>query len=204
MKIIPLRRSAAVYSCYSYLILGDWNRLDDVNTLIDPGADDSVLQELAQLSTGLGKVAVEQVVLTHNHFDHAAAVPALKERYNPRVFAFADGPYVDERLRDGQWLKAGEDYLEVLHTPGHSSDSICLYAPASRALFSGDTQLGDLAQSGSFCQEYLDSLKKLTERKIEVIFTGHNGPVTKKCGEMIAQTLRVVRTSGVAPCFGAH
>lgn len=203
MKIIPLRRNEAIYSCYSYLILGDWNRLDDVNTLVDPGADDSILRELAELSTGLGKVAVEQVVLTHNHFDHAAAIPALKDRYNPRVLAFADGPGVDELLRDEQWIKAGDDYLEVFHTPGHSSDSICLYALAAKALFSGDTQLGLRAQNGMFCQEYLAGLKKVAGRKIEAIFTGHDGPITKGCMEMIVQTLHVVRNSGgVAPCFG--
>ena len=55
--------------------------------------------------------------------------------------AFIDGPGVDELLPDGRFVKAGDDFLEVIHTPGHSSDSICLYAPAAKALFSGDTQL---------------------------------------------------------------
>lgn len=36
MKIIPLKRNNGRYSCTSCLILGDWNRLDDINTVIDP------------------------------------------------------------------------------------------------------------------------------------------------------------------------
>ena len=37
MKIVPLKKRPGTYSCNSYLILGDWNRIEDVNTLIDPG-----------------------------------------------------------------------------------------------------------------------------------------------------------------------
>ena len=33
MKISPLKKTAKVYSCYSYLILGDWNRIEDLNTV---------------------------------------------------------------------------------------------------------------------------------------------------------------------------
>lgn len=36
MKIIPLKRNNGRYSCNPYLVLGDWNRLDDINTVIDP------------------------------------------------------------------------------------------------------------------------------------------------------------------------
>ena len=43
MKIIPLKKNDKIYSCNSYLILGDWNRVEDVNTLIDPGIDGFVL-----------------------------------------------------------------------------------------------------------------------------------------------------------------
>ena len=172
MKIIPLERSALVYSCNSYLILGDWNRIEDLNTVIDPGTDDLVLDQIERLSTGLGKVAVGQVILTHNHFDHIRGVAALKERYGARVLAFADGPGVDELIRDGQFIKAGDDFLEVIHTPGHSSDSICLYAPQAQAVFSGDTQLRVGGPGGDYCQEYLLGLGKLAGRRIELIYSG--------------------------------
>ena len=129
MKIIPLDKSEQVYTCNAYLILGDWNRIEDLNTVVDPGLDGFILDQIQRESTGVGKTAVEQVIITHNHFDHAAGVKFLKDRYQCRVLAFSDGPYVDELITDGQKIKAGDDFLEVIHTPGHSCDSICLYSP---------------------------------------------------------------------------
>jgi glyoxylase-like metal-dependent hydrolase (beta-lactamase superfamily II) len=197
MKIIPLKKSDKVYSCNPYLILGDWNRVEDVNTVIDPGTDDFVLDEIAHLSTGLGKVAVEQIILTHNHFDHAAGVSALKKRYGARVLAFVNGPGVDELLRDGQFVKAGDGFLEVIHTPGHSSDSICLYAPSAQSLFSGDTQIKVRTPGDVYTPGYLDGLVKLAGRKIERIYSGHDEPLTIRARETILETLANVRKSRI-------
>ena len=193
MKIIALKKSDRIYSCNSYLILGDWNRLEDVNTLIDPGTDGFVIDEIERLSTGCGKVPVEQVILTHNHFDHAASIQAVKERYRARVYAFVEGPGVDELLTDGHYLKAGDDFLEVLHTPGHSSDSICLYAPAAKALFSGDTQLKANGAGDTYTREQVAGLMKLAGRKIQSIYSGHDAPLTHGCQELIQQMLRQLR-----------
>jgi glyoxylase-like metal-dependent hydrolase (beta-lactamase superfamily II) len=195
MKVIQLKKSDKVYSCNSYLILGDWNHLEDLNTVIDPGTDDFILDEIEHLSTGCGKVAVGQVILTHNHFDHNGGVMALKQRYGARVLAFADGPGVDELLRDGQFIRAGDEVIEVLHTPGHSSDSICLYVPAAKVLFSGDTQLRVGAAGDVYTQDYLEGLVRLALRKTTRIYSGHDDPMTGDATEMILNTLSNVRNS---------
>lgn len=185
-----MKKNDRTYSCHSYLILGDWNRVEDINTLIDPGVDGFVLQEIEGLSTGFGKVAVEQIILTHNHFDHAAGVMAVKERYKARVLAYIDGPGVDELLPDGRFIKAGDDFLEVIHTPGHSSDSICLYSPAAKALFSGDTQLRPHQNCEEYTRESIAGLMKLAGRTIESIYAGHDVPLTDGCDKIIRQTLK--------------
>jgi glyoxylase-like metal-dependent hydrolase (beta-lactamase superfamily II) len=199
VHIVPLKKHDQLYSCNSYLILGDWNRLEDLNTVIDPGTDDFVLDEIEQISTGCGKVAVAQVILTHNHFDHNGGIAALKRRYGARVLAFVDGPGVDELVRDGQFIKAGDDFLEVIHTPGHSSDSICLYAPMAYAVFSGDTQLGIRAPGGDYSQNYLDGLIKLAGRKIRCIYSGHDAPLVENVAETILRTLEFVTNSMTIP-----
>jgi glyoxylase-like metal-dependent hydrolase (beta-lactamase superfamily II) len=182
VKIIALEKSAMVYSCDSYLILGDWNRIEDLNTVIDPGNDDFILGEIERASTGFGKTPVEQIILTHNHFDHASGAKYLKERYHCRVFAFSEGPGVDELLKDGQFIKAGDDLLEVIHTPGHSHDSICLYAAAQKAIFSGDTQLSVIMPGGSYPLQYQAATQSLGDREIQKIYSGHDGlmPRAKK------------------------
>jgi len=197
MKVIQLKKSDKVYSCNSYLILGDWNHLEDLNTVIDPGTDDYVLDEIEHLSTGCGKVPVGQVILTHNHFDHSGGVMALKRRYGARVLAFAAGPGVDGLLRDGQFIKAGDELLEVLHTPGHSSDSICLYAPAAKVLFSGDTQVRVRAAGDVYTRDYLEGLVRLAGRKITIIYSGHDDPMTSHVRETILNTLANVRKSRI-------
>jgi glyoxylase-like metal-dependent hydrolase (beta-lactamase superfamily II) len=68
LKIIPLKPNPKTYTCLSYLVLGEWNRLEDVNTLVDVGVDGYILDQIGAINTGVGKTHIEQVVLTHNHY----------------------------------------------------------------------------------------------------------------------------------------
>lgn len=185
VRIITLEKNDKIYSCHSYLILGDWNRIEDINTVIDPGTDDFILHEIERFSTGCGKVAVEQVIITHQHFDHAAGIRFLKGRYRCRVLAFSSGPDIDELLVDGQVVKAGDDFLEVIHTPGHSSDSICLYSPKEQALFSGDTQVCRVPPGGSLPLEYRAAGNRLGKREIQKVYSGHDGALFNLAGYCI-------------------
>jgi len=199
VHIVPLDKNGRIYSCNSYLILGDWNRIEDRNTVVDPGADGFILDQIEALSTGLGKVAVEQIILTHNHFDHIGGIAALKERYGARVFAFAGGPGVDELLHDGQFLRAGDDFLEVIHTPGHSCDSICLYAPLPQALFSGDTQLRIRGPGGEYGEAYLEGLERLAGKQVRCVYSGHDEPLTENVAQILRETIDLVKRSRERP-----
>jgi len=193
MRVIQLARNPKNYTCRSYLILGEWNQLDAVNTLIDPGTDEYVLSEIEKIYTGCGKVAVEQVLLTHNHFDHAASADLFRQRYGARVYGWADGTGVDNLLKEGQLLKAGDDYLEVIHTPGHSSDSVAFYCQSQKLLFSGDTQLRIRTTGGKYTRDYVDTLLKLAQREIELIYPGHDEPFDKDVRSILLNTLQNVR-----------
>ena len=204
MRVIELTRNPTTYTCRSYLILGDWNQLSDVNTLIDPGSDGYIIDQIDALSTGFGKIPVEQIILTHNHFDHNAGVAAIKRRYGARVYGFTPGPGVDELLYDEQFLKVGDDYGEVLHTPGHSSDSICLYIPKERVLFCGDTQLRVIGTEGVYTAEYLAALEKLADRRIDRIYPGHDNPVLSQGTQMIKRSLNLVRNGTIIAAGGDY
>jgi len=197
MRVIQLARNPKNYTCRSYLILGEWNQLDAVNTLIDPGTDGYVLSEIEKIYTGCGKVAVEQVLLTHNHFDHAAAASLFRQKYGARVYGWVDGPGVDNLLKEGQLLKAGDDYLEVIHTPGHSSDSVAFYCQSQKLLFSGDTQLRIRTTGGKYTRDYVDTLLKLAQREIKLIYPGHDEPVSDNVRSIVLNTLQNVRNSEV-------
>lgn len=199
MKIIPLLRHSKNYSCNSYLILGDWNRPDDINTIIDPGCDDFVIQEIERLSTGFGKIRVAQVILTHSHFNHSGAIKAVKNYFKARALAFCIGAEIDVQLSDGQFVKAGDEILEVLSTPGHSSDSICLYAPSEKTLFAGDTRIQMRLPGDIYSLECVEGLFKIACRDIQKIYFGHDSPVLNDCQEMIQNTLRNIHRKQFIP-----
>ncbi|MDG6903153.1 MAG: MBL fold metallo-hydrolase [Nitrososphaerota archaeon] len=81
---------------------------------------------------------VKYVVATHEHFDHAATLDELARACGAQVVAHAESPVrADVRVRDGSELPVGGTRVRVMHTPGHTEDSVCLYD--GREVFTGDT-----------------------------------------------------------------
>lgn len=121
--------------CQSYLIGCE---ASCAAALIDP--------EIGQIDRYLALAArnglrVRMLIDTHTHADHFSAtrqlarqlgVPTVMHRSSP-------APFVDMRVDDGESLVIGKLRLRVLHTPGHTADSMCLVAEGR--LFSGDTLL---------------------------------------------------------------
>jgi glyoxylase-like metal-dependent hydrolase (beta-lactamase superfamily II) len=197
MRIVTLENSGEVYSSQVYLVLGDASRLEDVNTLVDVGQDPAILASIERAPTGVGKWRVEQVVLTHNHSDHCALLPQVRDAFHPKVFAFSpntDG--VDRLLRDGDSIKMGDEYFEVIHTPGHSSDSICLYNRAEGVLFAGDTPVVNASATGTYEPEFLAALQKVCARNVRTIYFGHGPPLTENCNERLRESQRMAAGSG--------
>ena len=121
-----------------------------VCALVDPGGSPELALEMVERS-GL---ELKMVLLTHAHYDHVGAIPALLERYpdlpvyahelelcpagspNPRYFL----PHLGKNQRtygEGDTLDLGGLAVRVLHTPGHSRGSVALLA--GDIMLSGDT-----------------------------------------------------------------
>jgi glyoxylase-like metal-dependent hydrolase (beta-lactamase superfamily II) len=197
MRVKLLTKNPNIYSCNVYLVRGNWNAIDDVNTLIDVGTDNFVLEEIAQTSTGVGKRGVEQIILTHEHFDHTGGLKPIIERYKPKVYAFSKIPGVDVRLKEGMKLKIGDSEAQILHTPGHSHDSVCIYCLKEEVLFSGDTQLNIKTPGGSYSKEFVEVLKRLSRLPIKAIYSGHDDPAIANPKEMIYYSLENVLKSKI-------
>ena len=88
MKIHRIKGNGNVYTSNVYYVTGDWKSIGDVNTLIDVGADPSLIAVLDEFSGGVGKKKVEQVILTHCHSDHTAMLSHVKRKYDPVARAF--------------------------------------------------------------------------------------------------------------------
>jgi glyoxylase-like metal-dependent hydrolase (beta-lactamase superfamily II) len=197
LKIICLESNPKIYSCKSYLVLGSWNRLDDINTLVDIGADSYIINQIGNTSTGVGKRPVEQVIVTHGHFDHAGGLGPIIEKYKPLVLANARSDGAGRIISDGEVLRLGDRNFEVIHTPGHSNDSICLYCAEDKVLFSGDTPLQIRTPGGSYPTGFVKSLEKIASRDIKIIYSGHDMPIMENVAVMIRNTLTNVNKSKV-------
>jgi len=83
-------------------------------------------------------MTVRFVVATHNHFDHTSTVQELAQKLGAKVVAHKNSPVThDVSVIDGDTLKIGSKGIQVIYTPGHTEDSICLYD--GKNLFTGDT-----------------------------------------------------------------
>jgi glyoxylase-like metal-dependent hydrolase (beta-lactamase superfamily II) len=195
MKIHLLHSPGAVYSGNAYLVLGDSNKLDDVNSLVDVGTDGSIVYAIAYIWTGVGKKPVDRVVLTHSHFDHAGGLSKIRSAYQPETCAFTLIEGIQRQLVNGDILRLGDEEFEVLSCPEHSSDSICLYSARTGVLFSGDTPLGIRTPGGTYSEGFVPFLEDLLHRGVKAIYSGHDHPNVHNAQEMIGETLQNVRRS---------
>jgi len=106
--------------------------------LIDP--ESSQLDRYLALAARDG-LRIRTLVETHTHADHFSASPLLARQLGARVVMhrLSPSPWVDLRVDDGDLLMVGKLRLQVMHTPGHTRDSISLLVEDH--LFSGDALL---------------------------------------------------------------
>jgi len=145
---IPVGR----FAIFSYLITDPETR---EAVIIDPGAEPGKVLERVRKRDA----QVRWLLCTHIHPDHIGGTAALKDALTgvqvavheveaPRMRRWSRTLLVrlmggktvrrvDRSLKDGDRLSLGRHVLEVLHTPGHSPGSICLYTRGH--LFTGDT-----------------------------------------------------------------
>lgn len=193
MKVTNLSTGSRIYTSNVYFCTGDWNRLDDVNTLVDVGNDPFIIEKINSFHSGIGKNKVDQVILTHNHSDHSGILPLIKKLYNPEICAFS--PYqegVTRVLRDGDRLKAGDRMLEVLHMPAHSEDSICLYCSDDGSLFAGDTPVIIRSSEGKYSDLFIDKMRMLSTRKVNIIYFGHGEKMATNPEEELRNSYKLI------------
>lgn len=109
-----------------------------VGALIDP--EISHVDRYLALASQSG-VRIRYLIDTHTHADHFSASKELGKRLDVPVVMGRDSPapFVDMRLDDGDSLAVGQLRLQMLHTPGHTLDSMCVLA--GDRVFTGDTLL---------------------------------------------------------------
>jgi len=173
----------------TYLIHGD------KNILIDPGhvhLFEHVSGRLEDLALKAGDMNL--IVITHAHPDHMegarvfSRLPALIAMHALELEFIRDlaphyeaamgglGFQPDFLLQEGE-LEVGDMKFQVLHTPGHSPGSLCLYWPERKALFTGDVifsqSLGRTDLPGGSGEDLKASIRRLSMLDVEHLLPGH-------------------------------
>lgn len=212
-EIIPGVLAVRLRRVFVYVVLEP--RLTLIDTGL-PGSSPAIARALEARGLGLGDIA--RAICTHGHPDHAgggaelaaagvevfiheadgAALStslgaALRRPTRGRLFAAAT-PVPDRTtpLRDGDILPVLGG-LEVIHTPGHTPGSVCLWAPRDGLLFTGDVlqrRFDRVVFASSLFSDDVKaarrSVQRLASLDVKAIVFGHYPPLVEGAGDVIA------------------
>lgn len=193
-QLRPVTPSASVVLCPNpgYAALEGTNSWvirapeDEHSIVIDPGPEDE--GHLNVLRAKAGQVAL--VLLTHRHHDHADGAARLRQLTGAPVRSFDP-----TKSAGGEALQGGEiitvdgvtPQIEVVHTPGHTADSVCFFIWSGEpglstleGIVSGDTIAGRhttmISETNGDLGDYLDTLHLLRDRGRNIPLLPGHGP----------------------------
>lgn len=143
--------------------------------IIDPSWDLIELEMIIKKNN----LKIKYIVNTHHHFDHTIGNEAMAESTNAPIIQHENSELKhDITVKDGDVIEFGNSKLKVIHTPGHSKDSICLIGDGK--IFSGDTlfvgNCGRIDLPGGSAKELYHSLFDILYSLDDnlVLYSGHN------------------------------
>lgn len=164
--------------------------------VIDPAGELNKIQEMLEI---LG-AKLKYIYLTHCHVDHIGAASQLHKNKGGKILIHRNGAenlesddivlasYIgtdkivleaDSRVDGEDLIHIGNIELKILHTPGHTNCSTCIYCKEEKMLFSGDTIFrGAWGRTDLQTSSFEDIIKSITEKIITlpedtIVYPGH-------------------------------
>lgn len=178
--------------CNTYVIK------DDTSIIIDPGLTQFLPELLQDLHRdGIDPKDIDIITNTHLHGDHCWANDAFKKASDAKIilhpvqnkfweatvtqtsrfFGVPPVEFTPDSFFDNDKLNAGEMEFELIHSPGHSPDSICFYCQSDKILICGDVifnqNTGRADLPGGSAEQLKASIERLSQLEIEYLLPGH-------------------------------
>ncbi len=157
---------------YSYLI-GSEQTHDAA--IVDPTGNIQKIIDIAERH----RVNIKYIINTHSHGDHTSGNQELARRTGAKILQHERSKdYKDSAVKDGDTIQIGEVTVKVIHTPGHTPDSICLLT--DNKLLTGDTLfVGECGRTdipgGDNKEMYESLLQRILKLPDELeVFPGHD------------------------------
>lgn len=143
--------------------------------IVDPSWDlDEIIRVIQK-----NNLKIKYIVNTHHHFDHTIGNDTIKNQTGAPILQYKTSTIKhDIEVSDGDKIVFGNSTLTVIHTPGHSKDSMCLVGDGK--LFSGDTLFvgtcGRVDLPGGDARELYHSLVDVLRKMDDTLmmYPGHN------------------------------
>jgi hydroxyacylglutathione hydrolase len=172
---------------------------DEITVLIDPGLENYLELRLEEMrKDGIYLKEVDLITLTHLHPDHCDATAVLKEVSGAKVALHPSQlEYLDTMAEEAlrflgmeaktkkfdvdfvfeERLSLGNTELKILHTPGHSPESVCFYAQDKKILICGDLvfdkSVGRTDLPFGNKEELKSSINTISALDTELLLPGH-------------------------------
>lgn len=198
-----------------------WTGVGGDAIIVDPGMCDEDEQNTVNEFLDKNNLALQKVILTHQHADHILSAQYISSRYNVPVFANSKDNVLGERLQeqanmfglncrrkplcvannleDGDDIELGEEKIIVLAVPGHSQGGLAYYIKDSGCVLVGDSlfaqSIGRTDLPGGDYDQLINSIKiKLLSLPDEtVVYPGHGGATTIGDEKMYNPYIRISR-----------
>ncbi|XP_019563206.3 beta-lactamase-like protein 2 homolog [Aedes albopictus] len=163
-------------------------------------SDENVPEYIGHLKKVISdeRILINDIIVSHWHHDHIGGVDevldVIENKDSCKVWKYprSDAPETTLRNANIHHLEHGQKFsiegatLEVIHTPGHTTDHVVLVLHEDNSLFSADCILGEGTTVFEDLYEYMKSLQVIQDAKPSVIYPGH-GNIILDPVERIAQ-----------------
>lgn len=190
LNVRNLAENIYSFTSNSYFISGK------IPVIIDSGNDNKILERLKEATDKLDKI-----LITHLHPDHVGLTQNIKDEFGATVYAWKKTKdWIDEEFTDEQDIDAGNSSLEVVHTPGHSSNHVVFYGEG--ALFSGDLifpggSFGRTDLPGGSQKILVKSIERILSKYgngIKELYPGHMQFIKENASDHVNRSLKMARS----------